>query len=194
MAGRRSSTAFKTKRLTVCALLSALAVVILGLGAIIEVMDISLTMVASFVMLLIFWCYGRGYAFMSFFVTGVLSLLLMPQSFAPWMFLGLFGYYPMVKNGIDKLPKVLRVIVKLLLVTAVLAVYLIALYLLTLQGSGSLQEVFNKAFGDPGEGAWLGYAVLFLTYLAFICYDVLIDRLLIIYRYKWKSRVEKWMK
>ena len=194
MANRRNSTAFKTKRLTVCALLSALGVVVLGLGAVLEIMDITLTMVASFIMLLIFWCYGRGYAFMSFGVTGVISLMLMPHSFAPWMFLGLFGYYPMLKDSIDKLPKILRWAVKLLLVTVVLGIYLVLFYFLTMSGSGSLQEVFTKAFGDPNEGAWLGYAVLVLTYVMFVCYDVLIDKLLIMYRYRWQARVEKWMK
>ena len=84
--------------------------------------------------------------------------------------------------------------VKCLLVTVMLGVYLVAFYFLTMQGSGSLHEVFDRAFGDPNEGAWMGYAVLILTYFVFICYDVLIDKLLIIYRYKWQARVEKWMK
>ena len=194
MANRRSSTAFKTKRLTLCALLSALAVVVLGLGAIIEIMDITLTMVASFIILLIFWCYGRGYALMSYAVTGALSLLLMPQSFAPWMFLGLFGYYPTLKNALDKLPKALRILLKTLLITGVLALYLVAFYLLTMQGSGTLQELLGRCFGEPDEPVWMGWAILALTYVMFFCYDTLIDRLLILYRFKWQARIEKWMK
>ena len=194
MSKQRSSTAFQTKRLTVCALLSALAVVVLGLGAIIQIMDITLTMVASFVILLIFWCYGKRYAFMSFGVTGILSLILMPQSFAPWMFLGLFGYYPMVKTSMDRLSKIPRVLLKAALLTIVLGVYLVIFYFFTMQGSGSLQDVVLMAFGEPGDGQWMGWAILFLSYVMFFCYDILIDRLLIIYRYKWQARVEKWIK
>ncbi len=194
MAGRRNSTAFKTKRLTVCALLSALAVVVLGLGAVLELLDITFTMLASFIILLIFWCYGKGYAFMSFAVTSVLALILMPQSLAPWMFMGIFGYYPMVKNGIDKLPKLLRLLLKFVLITVVLAVYLVVFYLLTMQGSGSLEDVLMRAFGESGDAGWMGWAVLGLSYFAFFCYDLLIDRLVVIYRFKWQERVEKWMK
>ena len=194
MSPRKSSTAYKTKRLTRCSLLSALAVVILGLGAIFELMDITFTMFSSFIILLIFWCYGKGYAFMSFAVTGFLGVLLMPQSFAPWMFLGLFGYYPMLKDALDKLPKVLRLLLKTLLITLILAVYLVGFYFLTMQGAGTLQEVIAKCFGEPDDPSWMGWSVVILTYFVFICYDMLIDRLLVIYRYKWQARIEKWMK
>ncbi len=194
MANKRSSTAFKTKRLTVCALLSALAVVVLTLGGIIEIMDITLTMVASFIILLIFWCYGKGYALMAYAVTGILSLILMPQSFAPWMFLGLFGYYPTLKNSLDKLPKPVRLLLKALLITVVLALYLVIFYLITMQSSGTIEDLLVKCFGEPGEPAWLGWVVMGLTYVMFFCYDILIDRLLVIYRFKWQARIEKWMK
>lgn len=194
MANRRNNTAFVTKRLTICAILSALAVVILCLGAIIEIMDISLAMVASFITLLIFWSYGKSYALMSFAVTSILSLVFMPQSFAPWTYLGLFGYYPMIKNALDKLPKFPRWLLKILLMTLVLAVYMLIIYMTTMSGSGTLQNVLEKCFGEPGEPAWMGWTVLGLSYFVFICYDVLIDKLLIIYRYKWQTRIERWMK
>ena len=157
-------------------------------------LDITFTMFSSFIMLLIFWCYGKGYAFMSFAVTGLLGILLMPQSFAPWMFLGLFGYYPTLKSALDKLPKIIRYFLKAVLITAVLALYLAAFYLLTMQGNGTIADLLAKCFGEPGDPAWMGWIIVGLTYFIFFCYDLLIDRLVVIYHFKWKARMEKWMK
>ena len=194
MSRQYRSRAFKTKRLALSAVLCALGVVIMGFGAILEVMDITTTMLASLLLLPIMLCYGNGYAVISYAVTAVLSLILMPHSFAPWMYLGLLGYYPMVKSKIDRLPKALSLILKFLLLLAALAVYFVAFYLLMMKGSGSLSEAFLLAFGEEGKGAIMGWATVLLACIAFFAYDLLIDRILILYRYKWQGRIEKWMK
>ena len=190
----RRSGSFKTKRLALSAVLCALSVVILGFGAVLEVMDITTTMLASLLLLPIILCYGNGYAFMAYAVTGVLSVILMPHSFAPWMYLGLAGYYPMVKKQFDRLPKVLAILLKVLLVLAALAVYFIAFYLIMMHGAGSLSDAFILAFGEEGDQFWLGWTAVALAFIAFFAYDLLIDRLLVLYRYRWQQRVEKWMK
>ena len=191
---RRSNTAHKTKRLALCAVLCALGVVVLGFGAVLEVMDITTTMLASLILLPIMLCYGNGYAYMTYAVTGVLGVILMPFSFAPWMYLGLAGYYPMVKAKFDKLPKLLSISLKVLLVLAALAVYFVAFYFLMMQGAGSLTDALTLAFGEEGDPSWMGYAAIGLAYVAFFAYDLLIDRLLVLYRFRWQARVEKWMK
>ena len=194
MPPRRRTIASKTKKLTVCALLAALGVVFVGIGAVLEIVDITASMVASLVLLPILLCYGRGYTLMTFLVTGLLSVILMPHSLAPWMYVGLFGYYPMVKARLDQLPKILRIVLKMILLTVVLCLYVVALYFLTMAGSGTLEDALNAAFGESG-GAWYVAAVtLGLAYLSFFCYDILIDKLLVVYRLKWQARVEKMMK
>ncbi len=194
MPRRRNQTAHKTKRLALCAVLCALGVVILGFGAVLEVMDITTTMLSSLLLLPVMLCYGNGYAFMTYAVTGVLSVILMPFSFAPWMYLGLAGYYPMVKAKFDKLPKLLSVLLKAILVLAALAVYFVAFYFLILQGAGSLTDAFALAFGEKDDPSWVGWLAVGLAYIAFFAYDLLIDRLLVLYRWRWQARVEKWMK
>lgn len=194
MPRRRNQTAHKTKRLALCAVLCALGVVILGFGAILEVMDITTTMLSSLLLLPIMLCYGNGYAFMTYAVTGVLSVILMPFSFAPWMYLGLAGYYPMVKAKFDKLPRLLSILLKAILVLVALSVYFVAFYFLMMQGAGSLSDAFTLAFGEKGDPSWMGWVAVGLAYIAFFAYDLLIDRLLVLYRYRWQARVEKWMK
>ena len=66
-----------------CAVLCALAVVMLGLGAILEVIDITAAAVAALVLLPILLCYGARYAWLSYAVTGVLGVLLMPRAWGP---------------------------------------------------------------------------------------------------------------
>ncbi|MBQ3000089.1 MAG: hypothetical protein IJD64_06490, partial [Clostridia bacterium] len=80
MAQKRNneSNAQRTKRLAVCAMLSALGVVMLGIGSIISVMDISMAVIASLFCIFAVIEYGGAAPWLVFFVTGVLSLLL-PQ-------------------------------------------------------------------------------------------------------------------
>ena len=88
-----------------CAVLCAVAVVILGLGTLIEIFDLTAAALSSLILLPILLCYGSGYAWLSYAVTAVLGVILMPQSFAAWTFAGLIGYYPIIKQRLDRLPR-----------------------------------------------------------------------------------------
>ena len=191
---RRTSSAFKTKRLALSAVLSALSVVILGVGAILEVMDITTTMLASLLLLPIMMCYGNAYACLAYAVTGILALILMPHSMAPFIYLALVGYYPMLKSKLDKLPRWIAYLLKGLLILLVLMLYFFAFYLLMMQGAGTFADAFTLAFGEEGSHAWVGWATVLLAFISFFAYDLLIDKLLILYRCKWQTRVERWIK
>ena len=177
-----------------CAVLCALAVVMLGLGAVIEVIDITAAAVAALVLLPILLCYGARYAWLSYAVTGVLGVLLMPQSLGAWMFAGLTGFYPIVKQKLDRLPRVLGWAVKLLLLAAVLFLYLGVFYFILLGGEGSLFDAFLKGFGEEDGTPLMAWAVIILSLFTYIIFDLLIDRLLILYYLRWQKRVERWMK
>ena len=191
---RRTRRSGSTRRIAMCAVLCALAVVMLGLGAIIEVIDITAAAVASLVLLPILLCYGTKYAWLSYAVTGVLGVLLMPQSLGAWMFAGLTGFYPIVKQRLDRLPRVLGWAVKLLLLAAVLLLYLGIFYFILLGGEGSLLDAFLKGFGEEDGTPLMAWAVIILSLFTYILFDLLIDRLLILYYLRWQKRVERWMK
>ena len=191
---RRTRRSGSTRRIAMCAVLCALAVVMLGLGAIIEVIDITAAAMASLVLLPILLCYGTKYAWLSYAVTGVLGVLLMPQSLGAWMFAGLTGFYPIVKQRLDRLPRVLGWAVKLLLLAAVLLLYLGIFYFIMLGGEGSLFDAFLKGFGEEDGTPLMAWAVIILSLFTYILFDLLIDRLLILYYLRWQKRVERWMK
>jgi hypothetical protein len=166
----------------------------LGLGAVIEVLDITASAAAALILLPVLLCYGGKFAWLSYAVTATLGVLLMPQSLAAWMYAGLTGFYPMVKRGLDKLPRLLGWAVKLLLLTAVLLLYLAVFYFILLGGEGSFTDAFLKGFGEADSPPVMAWAVVGLSVFTFILFDLLIDRILILYYLRWQKRVERWMK
>jgi hypothetical protein len=177
-----------------CGVFCALAVVMLGMGAVIEVFDITAAAAAALVLLPILLCYGERYAWLSYAVTALLGVLLMPHSFAAWMYAGLSGFYPMIKQRLDRLPRVLGWAVKILLLTAVLLLYLAVFYFILLGGEGSFTDAFFKGFGEADGPPVMAWAVVGLSVFTFVLFDLLIDRLLILYYLRWQKRVERWMK
>ena len=182
-----------TRRLVTCALLCALAVVFLGLGALIEVFDLTAAAVSALILLPVLLCYGGRYAWLSYAVTAVLGILLMPQSLASWTFAGLTGYYPIIKKRLDRLPRVVGWPVKLLLLTGVLCLYLAVFHFLIMGGEGSFADSFLKGFGEAEGSSYMAFAVIGLSLFTYILFDLLIDRLLILYYIRWQKRFEKWM-
>jgi hypothetical protein len=182
-----------TRRLVTCALLCALAVVFLGLGALIEVFDLTAAAVSALILLPVLLCYGGRYAWLSYAVTAVLGVLLMPQSLASWTFAGLTGYYPIIKKRLDRLPRVVGWPVKLLLLTGVLCLYLAVFHFLIMGGEGSFADSFLKGFGEAEGSSYMAFAVIGLSLFTYILFDLLIDRLLILYYIRWQKRFEKWM-
>ena len=123
----------------------------------------------------------------------ILSLLLGPDKEAAAIFLAL-GYYPILKRHIDRLPRPLAYLCKLALVSAALAVCFLLMYLIMFGGQGDVGEAFLAAFGEAGGSYLLAWAFVAVSVFTFGIFDLLIDRLLILYRLKWKGRIDKWMK
>ena len=194
MGHNRNFTRHTTRRVATCGVFCALAVVMLGLGAVIEVLDVTASAAAALILLPVLLCYGKKYGWLAYAVTATLGVLLMPQSLAAWMYAGLTGFYPMVKMKLDRLPRLLGWLIKLALLTAVLALYLAVFYFIMLGGEGSFSNAFLLGFGETDGPPVLAYAVVGLSVFTFVLYDLLIDRILVLYYIKWKKRVEKWLK
>jgi len=194
MGHNRNFTRHTTRRVATCGVFCALAVVMLGLGAVIEVLDVTVSAAAALILLPVLLCYGKKYGWLAYAVTATLGVLLMPQSLAAWMYAGLTGFYPMVKMKLDRLPRIPGWLIKLALLTAVLVLYLAVFYFIMLGGEGSFADAFLLGFGETDGPPVLAYAVVGLSVFTFVLYDLLIDRILVLYYIKWKKRVEKWLK
>lgn len=174
--------------------LCAVAVVAMGLGAVIEVLDLTAAAMASVVLLPILLTYGDYYALLAYVATAVLGVILMPQTLTSWLYLGLLGYYPILKRHIDRLPRLISYLCKLILVCAALAVCFLLMYFIMFGGQTTPKEAFLATFGEADGTPLLAWAFVGLSIFTFGIFDLLINRLLILYRLKWKGRIDKWMK
>jgi hypothetical protein len=170
----------KTKSLALSAILSALGVVLMYFGAIVQVMDLTMVCIAS-----LFTCFAvmelRGhYPLMIWGVTAFLSLLLVPDKFGALCYTLLLGFYPILKPKIDSHGRLVRVFFKLigfnLLLTAMLA---------------SAKWIFHL----PEDEIGLTWAFYPLGNAAFFLYDLAIDRLTMLYllRLRRAWRIERYL-
>ena len=91
----------KTRRLTTSAVLSALGVVLMYLGTVTEILDLSAVAIASLCCVFAVIEYSGAYPWLIYAVTGVLSLALLPRPDAAVTYLLFFGYYPIIKEKIE---------------------------------------------------------------------------------------------
>ena len=145
-----------SRRLAVCAMSAAVGVVLMLLGSF---MGLGMYMAPIFVG----WClipigrrYGVRYQAMLWIVIGLLSLLFVGDMEQNLMFIGFFGWYPIIRSKLQKLPRVPRLCLKLLLFNVVI-VALEAIVLAFL-----VPEVLE---------AWLAVLLLAVGNMTFLVYD-----------------------
>ena len=167
----------ETKKLTLSAILTALGVVIMLLGAVIEVLDLSVGAIASLIVVFVFVEIGKPYHWLVWICTSLLTALIYPGS-ALWVeYLLIFGIYPILKSYIEKLPRWSRWPVKLAYINAVVAFLAFAM---------------EKLLGIPffeDEGAWMRALFWILLNVAFVLYDFFLKVLLRAYFVKYRERI-----
>ena len=165
----------KTRRLAVCAMLSALGVVLLCLGSAIEVMDLSMAVIASLFCVFAVIEFGGSAPWLIFFVTGVLSLILMPRSPAV-TYLLFFGYYPILKEKFERQPRILAWVLKeSVFHVAMVLIFLVLRFLLL---SPDLIDL----------SPWFFVVLAVLAEAVFILYDVALTRLISCYLFRLRDR------
>ncbi len=166
----------KTKQLTVCAMLAALGVVLLYLGAIIQVVDISMAVIASLGCVFAVIEYGKSAPWLVFGVTSVLSLILLIQvNIAPaLMYISFFGYYPILKEKFEKLPIVPCWVLKEVVFNIALAAIIVIMKFLL--------------FATTHIPFMMYVIAVALCELVFVIYDFALTRLISLYVYKIRTR------
>ena len=166
----------QTKYLTVSAMLAALGVIILSLGALIEVVDLTTAVFASMLCIYAVIEMGGFYPVSIWLATSVLGLLLLPQKSPAIFYTLFFGFYPILKEKFEKRSRVISSVCKL--VTFHVCILLIAGTFL----------LFLPDIWEQTEGLWF-YAVLYLMSLVcFWLYDVALSRLITFYLLRLRNR------
>lgn len=164
------------KRLTFCAMLVALGVIFLGIGALIEVLDISMAVIASICVIIPIIEYGKGTPWMVYAAISVLSLLLLPNKFPAALFALFAGFYPILKEKLERKNTVIRWILKELIFNISLAIIVLLYFFLFFKGTIQVP--------------WMIAVAIILAEFVFILYDKAISKLIRIYVMEFRHRLK----
>ncbi len=165
----------KNRLLAISALLSALGVVILLMGSVIQVLDLSMAVIASIIVIYAMIELNGMWPYLIFTVTSLLSLLLLPDKFVAVVYAAFAGYYPILKFIFEKkLTRVVEWIAKLVVFNAALsAITFISIRLLHI----------------PAEELTFGWILYFAGNVVFIIYDLALTNLISFYFFKLRKRL-----
>ncbi|MBQ3490677.1 MAG: hypothetical protein IJA86_08815 [Clostridia bacterium] len=174
-----------TKKAVLSSLCASLGVVCLYLGVLINVMDMTAALLASFLVLFCLMEMGYGYAFAVYAMISVLSLILLPNASPAWMFILLFGYIPISKFGFERIFKTFAWLPKLFLFNAFYAAMIFL-------GGSLLGFTTENQFGIPPYAVYTAFFV-FGNLLYLLC-DILYARLVRFYIVKIRDKIRKYLK
>ena len=166
---------YKTKCIAFSAILSALSVVILYLGSLLEVLDLSCAALASFAVVLVVIELGGVYPYLVWLCTSTLSLVLLPNKFIALVYLLFAGIYPILKARLDGLRAVFSWAVKISVFNvALILTWLATKFIFSLQSEPFALEVVFFALAN----------------LAFVLYDIAMSRIILLYIVKIRKRLK----
>ncbi len=170
-------TRTQTKHLAVGAMLTALGVILLSLGTVIEVLDLSLSVIASLLCVYAVIELRGPYPWLIYASTALLSLLLLPQK-TPALIYALFsGFYPILKAKFEARSRVVSAVCKLVTVhLSLLAIY-------------GAMRIFLPAEIEGLAPGWLLLGLYALLLVTFLLYDHCLTRLITFYLLKLQKKL-----
>lgn len=168
-----------TKAMTLSAVLAALALALMFMGGVLPFAVIACPVLASLVLIPVYAECGGKWGMLWYGAVGILGLFIAPVKESAVLFC-FFGYYPMLRKYLNRLP--LRFVWKLLYCNLTVALaYGLMIYVL------QLQEVVAE-FADTGK--WMLAVLLLLANISFVVYDELIGRLNIVYHVRLRTKLK----
>ena len=171
---RKSSQ--QIKQITVSAMLSALGVILLAVGAFVEVLDLSTAVLASMLCIYAVIEIKGSYPWMVWLVTSILGLILLPIKTPAVFYAMFFGFYPILKEKLERLSRILSWILKLAAFHACIALMW-----------GVFKLFLPVALEEMG-GGWMLASLYALGLVCFVLYDIALTRLITFYLFRLRGR------
>lgn len=162
----------KFRQMALCAVFSALSVVLLLLGTFLDILDITVAAVCSLITVICFKETGIKYSLLMFMSTSLLSLIFTPASSAVIYYISFFGYFPCIVPYLAKLGKTLCTLLSFLIFN----ITLIADFLL-----------FTKIFGIENEPWWMYVILIAVSDIFFFAYRYALAIFAFLYEKKLKK-------
>ncbi len=178
----------QTKHLALAAVCAALGTVIMYLGSLVEVLDLTTVFAASLLVIFLQLELGGAWPALLWLVTSALSLLLLPNRFCAFEYAFFGGLYPILKYWIEKLPRLPAYILKFVAFNVLFAfvmgvsLWFFGMETITLPVIGTLSPLVYC------------FILLFLGNCVFVAYDILITRLIRIYFFKFRDKIQRILK
>ncbi len=156
----------RTKKLALASILTALAIIFLFAGSVLQTLDLSASAIASIVVLISFIELGKKWASAVYVAASILSLVLLPYKTAALIFALFAGYYPILKEPLNRIcPKWLSYLARIVCfnVFIVIAVFFFSNLLLTT------------------ETTLLKWMIYLVSNLTFVLYDFALERISVTY-------------
>lgn len=162
--------------MVVSAMLCALGVILLMLGSFIEVIDLSVSVIASLLCVYAVIEIGGIYPWLIWIVTSVISLLFLPLK-TPALFYALFsGFYPILK---EKLEKKFRPTIAIPLKLAVFHISLLLMY--------GVLRFFLPAQLEGIVWDWFLLVLYVAAIAVFLIYDYALTKVISLYLFKFRK-------
>ena len=159
----------KSKKLALCAILSALSVLLLFAGAVIDVLSMTMSAIASFLVVIVMIEVGEPYPWLVWGVTSALSMILLPNKLPAILYFIVCGLYPILKEKFERLHYIVAWVLKLSVFNiALIAIVTATKYIFYLNDS-------SFDFTVP---------FLVLGNLALILYDIAMSKITLLYLVK----------
>lgn len=168
------STMKRTKKLAAAAIMCALGFVILLLGSVISVLDLTAVALASFLVILAVIELRGAYPYLIWLVTGILALLLLPDKFAAVIYLTFGGIYPINKEMFERLHPAVSWILKISIFNTALSLAIL---------------IITVILRLPDTGLGFTLPLYLVCNLAFVCYDIAATSIITLYLVKLRSRL-----
>ena len=163
----------RSRGIAVSGVFSALAVVVMWLGALSGLGTYASPLMAGVALIPVGLLLGKRTQGLSFAAVSLLCLLLSADWEENLLFIGLFGWYPILRPGLAKIKNPLRLAVKLLIFNVM---------------SVSMELLVMRVLVPQSEKTWILILLLVTGNITFLLYDRLLPRLTILLARRLKLR------
>ena len=166
----------------------AMSVLFMTLGYFVEVLDLTVAMMLSAVVVFMVIEVGTPYTYMVWLGTSLLGALLFTGSFVWLTYFLVFGVYPIIKYYAERLPKAVAWVLKLVFFNAAL----IALIFLS---EVIIGIPFFNIEDKYSEFAQIIKAALYIGFnIAFVMYDICLNIMIRIYYTRFRMKFLRFLK
>lgn len=167
-----------TKKIALSAILSALGVIFLTFGALIDVLDLSSAVFAGFVIIICVIEIRGHYPILMYLVISAVSLLILPNKYPAVFFIFFGGFYPIFKAYVERFHYFISWVVKFSVFNIFFALMIFAIGFLTEKGflprldDNIYLENFKENF------KFLGFVI---ANIIFLLYDIAMTKIITLY-------------